>query len=100
MFDPGWRLARHRRGVGSSGAYVVKVGEDCFVDAEDFAHATWTRYINHGGGGSSNLSIRTSMDASTKQPRVRFVVERDIAPGDELLFDYGGHYFEEGDAVV
>ena len=33
----------------------------------------------------------------TGEPRVWFVATRDIAPGDELCFDYGDDYWYEAD---
>ena len=38
-------------------------------------------------------SVHRSVDADGT-PSVRFVVERDIQPGEELLFNYGDSYWE------
>ena len=98
-----WSRARQERGVGTTGAYVVKVGS-CplsghviFVDAEDPAIASWTRFLNHSAK-QPNLSMSSTVQPDGT-PIVRFVVEREIRPGDELLFDYGGAYWEHDEPL-
>ena len=96
-------------------------GYDVYLDAEDPAHANWTRFINHcartpnlalhceftsarsAAARDSTEGYDTSVAAivafmamlgvrpasGAVHPRARFVVERPIKPGDELLFNYG-----------
>ena len=88
------------------------------LDAEDPEHANWTRFINHearapnlaaivdfecskpheaplprgavawGVGLLATLGVEAETRTS-RRPRVRFVVERPIQPGEELSFNYG-----------
>ena len=81
-----WSSERWCRGVGTTGQYVFRLsGEPAmFLDAEDPAHANWTRFINH--------SSEPNLAAIRGQSDVRFVVQRPIAPGAELTFSYGAGY--------
>ena len=90
-FNRAWRAEQHAHGFSTTGSYVVKVADDCYVDAESPLHSTWTRFINHGR--EPNLGLYTALVDG--HPRVRLVVERNIAPGDELLFDYGSSFFDD-----
>ena len=89
--------------MSATGAYVVKVGpcpvsgQLIFVDAEDPLAASWTRYLNHSSK-QPNLSMRSIVQPDGS-PLVRFVVEREVKPGDELLFDYGEAYWENEDPL-
>ena len=84
-----WSAERRRKGISTTGQYVFRLpaqaGEDpTFMDAEDPAHANWTRFVNHSD--DPNLSSRKLEGAV---PGVRFVVQRHIAPNTELTFWYG-----------
>ena len=98
-----WSVARRASGVGVSGAYVVRVGAcpqtamQLYIDAEDPATASWTRFLNHAGK-RPNLSMR-KVGQPDGTPDVRFIVVRQVHPGDELLFDYGDAYWEAGDPI-
>ena len=98
-----WKVECERRGVGTSGAYVVAAGtcpmtgKKVFVDAEDEETASWCRYLNHSQK-RPNLSMGTMVRPDGK-PVVRFVVEREIKPGDELLFNYGENYWSFDDPI-
>eukprot|EP00966_Prymnesium_polylepis_P325740 7381694-Prymnesium_polylepis.1 len=87
-----WAAERQARGVGVTAQYLFNAGrcnqlrKDLLVDAEDPAHANWTRFINHSAR-QPNLTVESEVVEGT--PIVRFIVSRPIAPGDELLFDYG-----------
>ena len=93
-----WTQERQSRGVGVTGTYVFNAGEhpttgrDILLDAEDPLHSNWTRFLNHSAK-HANLTVEREVPISPSQnaisPIVRFVVSRDIAAGDELLFDYG-----------
>lgn len=92
-----WKRERAQHGVSTTGAYCLAAGtcpltgNKIFVDAEDERVSSWTRYLNH-----SRKRANLSMGATVKKdgtPIVRFIVEKEIAPGDELLFDYGDPYW-------
>jgi hypothetical protein len=96
-----WLAEREARGVGATGNYLFNVGKcpttrrTILVDAEDYAHANWTRYINHSVKRANLVAEREVVadpdggDQARGVPIVRFVVTMPIAVGDELLFDYG-----------
>ena len=96
-----WSDRRQARGVGITGRYVFTIAdaldpwsEVLYVDAEDPAHAVWTRYINHSE--RPNLAMRSSNGLSDSRTTLRLVVSRQIEAGEELLIDYGPRYeFEE-----
>ena len=98
-----WSLVRQERGISVSGAYVVRAGAcpqtsvQVYLDAEDPMEASWTRFLNHSKR-RPNLSMRNTVRPDGT-PDVRFVVVKDIRPGDELLFDYGDAYWEAGDPI-
>jgi hypothetical protein len=93
-----WLASRRARGVTASGTYIFQVDDDLFVDAEDPVHANWCRYINHHN--DPNMRVKSLAYAFGGEPRVWFVATRDIAPGEELSFDYGDEYWVETDTHV
>ena len=64
--------------------YVLKLPGELYLDAEDAAHANWTRFINHSD--SPNLVVERGAKSA------RFIVQRRAAPGDELTFSYSRGY--------
>ena len=93
-----WINERASRGVGVTGHYLFNVGKcpttrrTLLVDAEDYAQANWTRYLNHSAKRANLVAEREvvpSPDGKVGEPIVRFIVQAPIEPGDELLFDYG-----------
>eukprot|EP00967_Tisochrysis_lutea_P140391 scaffold256444_cov32-Tisochrysis_lutea.AAC.2 len=76
---------------------LFKLSGNCFIDSEDPAVATWTRYLNHG---TPNLRVKSLERGYDGSPRVWFVATRDIDPGDELLWDYGEDYWFEDDTIA
>mmetsp|Transcript_45980 Transcript_45980/g.103866 ORF Transcript_45980/g.103866 Transcript_45980/m.103866 type:complete len:395 (-) Transcript_45980:322-1506(-) len=99
LADIEWRNDRMRRGVGLSGDYIFGAGENIFVDGEDIEKSNWGRFINHAPelekDPACNLRCKTLASDMFGKPRVWFVAIRDIAPGEELLFDYGDTYWDE-----
>ena len=82
-----------------TGDYIFRVEDDLYVDAEDPKHANWCRFINHSA--DANLRVKSlAFSGITGEPRVWFVATRDIAPGEELCFDYGEDYWFEEDKPV
>ena len=97
-----WVAQRRSRGVSVTGQYLFNAGQ-CpvsrkivLVDAEDPQCANFTRYINHSVR-KANLSVAHEVlpppagagRGVSGTPLIRFIVERHIAAGEELLFDYG-----------
>ena len=93
-----WIAERQARGVGVTGTYLFNAGKcpktfrTLVLDAEDPVHANWTRFINHSAR-QPNLTVWAGVVAGSEGgpsiPAIRFTALRPIAPGDELLFDYG-----------
>ena len=102
-----WRASREARGVGVTGSYIFTVSdaldpwaELLYVDAEDSAHALWTRYVNHSAQ-RPNVAARSSNGLSDARTTLRIVVISEIAAGEELLIDYGhGFAFGQGEEVA
>ena len=68
-----WSRERQARGVSVSGAYVFGVGRcpesgrQVFLDAEDPAHANWTRFINHEAHEPNLTAVVEFVPQSTPQ---------------------------------
>ncbi|KAI2494932.1 hypothetical protein MHU86_19577 [Fragilaria crotonensis] len=98
--DIEWIESRIQRNQGLSGDYLFDVGDDYFLDGEDSDVSGWCRFINHAEQGcyGCNLETRCSREVWNGQcivpPRLWFVAQREIAPGEELLFDYGDNYWQ------
>jgi SET domain-containing protein len=92
-----WIHSRIHRNQGLSGDYLFDVGDDLYIDGEDTDVSNWCRFINHAEGDACNLETRCSRQIwngnEMVPPRLWFVARRDIAPGEELLFDYGDRYW-------
>jgi hypothetical protein len=86
-----WILARWVRGVPRTGRYLLNVGDDLVIDAEDLQSSDWTRYVNHANGvtNASLVNIIAVPDEIEGEGTAAiFCAARDIAPGEELCFDY------------
>lgn len=70
-----------------------------FVDAEDEHRSLWTRFVNHASPPNDNVAPKSVHESWDGKPKVWFVAKRDIAPGEEICFDYGDDYWLEGDEV-
>jgi len=66
--------------------YVFSLSDDCdwVIDGFDQSAASWARFINHAPHPRNNVIFTSSGCLRTRA---------DIAPGDELLVDYGGAYW-------
>ena len=103
--DRAWTRSRMERGQTLTGTYLYGVATDpithattVFVDAEDEYVSSWTRFLNHDG--QPNLRPKSLPVGLSGQPRIWFVAERDILPGEELTYDYGDNYWCADDDVV
>ncbi|EOD05775.1 hypothetical protein EMIHUDRAFT_219861 [Emiliania huxleyi CCMP1516] len=95
--DEAWLRRRGALGIGCSGDYIFRVGDDTFVDSEEYATANWTRFLNHGA--DANLRVKSLLKGMDGRPRVWFQALRDIEPGEELLWDYGESYWRASDVL-
>ena len=66
--------------------YCLRLSSELGVDAQRSEH--WSRLINHNE--RANLKVNTQLHP---EPCAYFEAIRDIAPGEELSFDYGPVYF-------
>ena len=103
--DRAWTRSRMERGQTLTGTYLYGVATDpithvttLFVDAEDEYVSSWTRFLNHDR--QPNLRPKSLPAGLSGQPRIWFVAERDILPGEELTYDYGDNYWCADDEVV
>ena len=120
--DRAWIQSRLDRGQTLTGCYLYGVSLDdedvhkrffkkhdeeedttpnrVYVDAEDEYESLWTRFINHASPPYNNVNPKSVPESYDGKPRVWFMANRDIAPGEEICFDYGDDYWLEGDDVV
>ena len=68
-------------------AYVLWVCRTHIIIGEG-PKANYTRFINHSDRPNAFLVV------STRWKTARFEALRDIAPGEEIFFDYGEDYWE------
>lgn len=68
-------------------AYVLWVSRRHIIVGEG-PKANYTRFINHSDEPNAFLVV------STRWKTARFEALRDIAPGEEIFFDYGEDYWE------
>ena len=79
---------------------VFQVHGDLFVDAARSAH--FSRFLNHAARGTRPANLAAHATAPHGGFRgaalvVCFYATRDVAPGEELLFDYGPAFWEGRD---
>ncbi|KAL3920338.1 MAG: hypothetical protein SGARI_006967 [Bacillariaceae sp.] len=114
--DRRWKKSRKQRRQGLSGDYLFDMGDDLFLDAEDTDVGSWCRFMNHANerddNGDQEISYSRICNVETKcsrlsscekdgnngqeetvMPRLWFIARRDIAVGEELLYDYGDDYW-------
>ena len=74
----------------TSGDYVMKLNSGVLVDAEDATRSSWVRYINHSKrkANTEPIDLVGSLDILFIQ------TTRDIAAGEEILFEYGDDYWD------
>lgn len=95
-------------GAANGGAYTFGLlpdstsaifpGRVAFIDAEDPRRSNWARYVNHAPEESQLCNTEPHIDATQKL--VWLQATRDIAPGEEICFDYGDEYNFEHEMVV
>ena len=92
------------------GPYVFELTADTFVDGADPALSNLARYMNHAPSDVQACNVRREkvggrdclvrLPGTACEPSVRFWAARDIAPGEELCFDYGEEYWLGKEAPV
>jgi len=80
-----WEELRNGRFSGSD--YILALTSTLLVVGEG-PKANYTRYINHSTSPNAFLIV------STRWKTARFEAIREIAPGDEIFFNYGEDYWE------
>ena len=81
-------LARASR----SNRYCFNMGDGLVVDGEDAARSNFMRYCNHSRRRANLIGAFSKAFGVTYA--IRFQSTRPIAPGEELLFDYGKGYWD------
>ena len=100
LLDEGAFWARYGR-AGGTADYCMRIDRTWTVDGAGRAgdvSAFSPCHINHGRPGRANVARVTRR----RERRVDLYAARDIAPGEELLLDYGRLYWQgrEGEEVV
>jgi hypothetical protein len=75
---------KSRRRERAGAKYMFEVNRRWTIDGS--SRRNLGRYLNH--------SCRPNAKPVLRKRRVVFVASRDIAPGEEITFDYGEEYFE------
>eukprot|EP00956_Cyclotella_meneghiniana_P016378 scaffold25838_cov63-Cyclotella_meneghiniana.AAC.2 len=102
--DRKWRKSRTARNQGLSGDYLFDVGNDLYIDGEDADVSSWCRFANHAEeldddsadsiACNAEVLRRLGWDQDGKaELRLFLVAIRDIEPGTEICYDYGGEYW-------
>ena len=73
----------NRRG----GKYLFEINDRWTIDGT--TRKNTARYINHACKGADNC------EAEEDRGRIFILAKKNIAPGEELVYDYGEEYFDE-----
>jgi hypothetical protein len=98
--DRRWIKSRQKRNQGKSGDYLFEMGDELYLDGEDTDKSSWCRFMNHASENSSTCNVETRFSRQKWEgetvvpPRLWFVALRDIAVGEEMLYDYGDSYWD------
>jgi len=74
--------------------YILKIDNDLYVDAKEVGY--FTRFINHSCLPNCKVERRHKQGL----PCAAVVALRDIAPGEELTFNYGVKFFGDAKTVA
>mmetsp|Transcript_25188 Transcript_25188/g.42756 ORF Transcript_25188/g.42756 Transcript_25188/m.42756 type:complete len:195 (-) Transcript_25188:313-897(-) len=102
--DRKWRKSRCQRKQGISGDYLFDMGNDLFIDGEDADVSSWCRFANHADelndegedDVACNVEVRRRLswdEDEQQQLRLFLVALKEIEPGTEICYDYGGEYW-------
>eukprot|EP00908_Phaeocystis_cordata_P023567 Transcript_6013.p1 GENE.Transcript_6013~~Transcript_6013.p1 ORF type:complete len:236 (-),score=99.50 Transcript_6013:340-1047(-) len=73
--------------------YVLAANTDYNIDAADPARSSFLRYANHSSDFNMIYDVLRVRGRRDKQ--VKFYTSRRVAPGEELVFDYGEQYWTD-----
>ena len=80
-------------------SYALQSPANLVIDTEYGVSSAWPRYVNHGKGPRSNCDFvekgETIFVLDLPLDLVLLKSLRDIAPGEELLVDYGDAYWDQ-----
>jgi len=62
-----------------------------YIDASNIKYSNWTRYIN--GARTKRQKKLINIETFEKHKNIYFEAIVDIEPDEELIFDYGRHYW-------
>lgn len=62
-----------------------------YIDASDIKYSNWTRYIN--GARSKQQKHMINVESFQRKKNIYFEAMRNINPNEELIYDYGSHYW-------
>lgn len=62
-----------------------------YIDASNIKYSNWTRYIN--GARTKRQKKLINIETFEKRKNIYFEAIVDIEPDEELIFDYGRHYW-------
>jgi len=73
--------------------FEVKISNhnSVYIDGKDINTSNWTRFIN--GARTKKQQKMINIDTYQQNKNIYFEAIKDIYPGDELIYDYGSHYW-------
>jgi hypothetical protein len=86
----------HRYPPGTVQEYCAQVTFNCYVDARDPEKSGIARYMNHSS--QPNVTKRTRISGQKRS--IRCYALTDICEGEELVWDYGAHYWADRSDMV
>lgn len=75
-----------------NGRYIAGLTDDLYIDGIDPAKSNVARWMNHAGPSAAPNVVWRKQRLGPR-PAMHFYACAPIAPGDELLFDYGDEYW-------
>ena len=96
--DYNWIADRNSRSQEITGSYLLELSNGKFVDAEDGDKSNWTRFMNHAEDTTNRCNVKLFDRLTTNGDVLDYpqcYAIRDIAPYEELSWDYGAYFFLE-----
>lgn len=98
--DYNWIADRNSRSQEITGSYLLELSNGKFVDAEDGDKSNWARFMNHAKDTTNECNVKLFDRLTTNGDVLDYpqcYAIRDIAPNEELSWDYGVYFFLERD---